>query len=161
MIWASAGDLISVAEGALRGGFWAPKFFSKKVKEGVDSLTHPARFIRPSRHIGDALGSVLRQSAHQALEQVPGGDAVPMSASATNRKQQGSTRPSLQPLVTIFESVGPVSHKQWKPDGSYTKQQELNCAFFVDLLNRSLITDRPSVTTVIRGKDDAGNLPLV
>jgi hypothetical protein len=67
----------------------------------------------------------------------------------------------MQPLATIFDSAGPVSHQHWKPDGSYTKQQELNCAFFVDFLNRSLITDRPSVTTVTRGKDDAGNLPLV
>lgn len=104
----SAGFLFPGREGVAESPTGGGKNFSKKFKEGVDSLTSLYIFIRPSSDSGHSLGSVLRQSA-TAPEQVR---AVTVAPSKPSRYAEAPRvdSPSVQPLVTIFDSAGPVSH---------------------------------------------------
>ena len=54
----------------------------------------------------------------QSLEQVRGGAVDPKHAFAKTIATRVDS-PLPQPPVTFFESAGPVSHSNRKPDGSY------------------------------------------
>jgi len=114
------------------------KFFQKKRKKVLTLSGVCIPFPIPAATSVTRSGMFFA-SLPRVHEQVRGGADDPMSASATNRKQQGSTHPfrshwlrSLTAQVRFRTSNGNrMDHIQ--------KQQELNCAFFVDFLNRSLI----------------------
>ena len=106
--------------------FRATEIFSKKMKEGVDSCGSPARFINPGRYFGITAGVVLRRSASRTRTSA----GVVGNLISFPRKSIGSPHLPLQPLASIFESAGPVSHKQWKPDGSYTKTARTELCVF-------------------------------
>ena len=114
------------------------KYFLKKQKNSLTLRSSRIRFSIPTATMVTRSGMFFA-SLPRVHEQVRGGADDPMSASATNRKQQGSTHPfrshwhrSLKAQVRFRTSNGNrMDHIQ--------KQQELNCAFFVDFLNRSLI----------------------
>jgi hypothetical protein len=88
----------------------SPKNILKKIKEGVDIGIRSYKFIRPDSDLGQRVGNVLRRSASSTRTSTRWCRHPKMSLRQATATWVDSPLP--QPPETIFDSAGPVSHKQ-------------------------------------------------